>query len=263
MQITKSELKYLRSLSQKKVREREGKFFLEGWRSIQEAIAGSARIDLAAVLPGHDGHALQRNVLTGLRRKRIPIKEISERELASLSSTMHAQGIIAVVHHESHRLEDVLGKGGGLFVALDALSDPGNLGTIIRTCDWFGVDGLFVGKGSVEVHNEKVVRATAGSIFHLPIVEQVDLVQAAHHFKRNAGAVVAFSGDASKEYTAARTNKPTLLLFGTEAHGLSHSLIAVADEVLRIPRFGRGESLNVGVACGIALAHVRSSHAGD
>jgi TrmH family RNA methyltransferase len=145
----------------------------------------------------------------------------------------------------------------------DAVSDPGNLGSILRTCDWFGVDLVILGKGCVELYNEKVVRSTVGSIFHLRVAEDVDLVETLPEMKSWGFSVVALSADAKQAYNEFRFAGKSALVMGSEAHGLSRPVRSIVDTSVRIPRFGQAESLNVGVACGIVLAHLRNSSQRD
>ncbi|HEX9829786.1 MAG TPA: RNA methyltransferase, partial [Bacteroidota bacterium] len=199
-----------------------------------------------------------RALLEKAKKKAAQIKELSEKELGQVSNTVHSQGVVAVVHQREFRLEDVLTKQAKLIVALDAVNDPGNLGSIIRSCDWFGVDALLLGNGCVELYNEKVVRSTAGSIFHIPVVEGVDLPVALSKVKKSGYAVVTLSGDGTESYVEGRLKAPAVLVFGSEAHGVSKEVRSASDAVLKIPGYGSAESLNVGVACGIVLAHVRA-----
>lgn len=258
MSLTKAEIKYLRSLSQKKFRDQEKKFLLEGWRPLHEALSSDSRIDFVAVDKTTEGSSEHRLVLAGARKKSVSIKEVSRKELEQISSTVHSQGIVALVHQKNYRLEAVLTKKSSLIVVADAVSDPGNLGSMIRSCDWFATDALLLGKGCVELHNEKLVRSTAGSLFHFPIVEEVDLSPALKQAKGLGYTIVAFSADGTQSYVNGRTTRHSIFVFGSEAHGISPEAREMCDVVLKIPRYGAAESLNVGVACGIVLAHHRS-----
>src|SRR5262249_47745376 len=155
------EVKYLRSLAQKKVRQAEGKFILEGRRSLREAVDAGAQIDFVAIVSSEVGL----DELLTLRQRGIPIKRARPDDLDQFADTVHSQGVVALVRQQQHELEDVLPPEASLIVAADTLSDPGNLGTILRTCEWFGVEGLLLGAGCVELHNQKVVRSSAGAIF--------------------------------------------------------------------------------------------------
>ncbi len=258
MPLTKSELSSIRSLSQKKVRDREGKFLLEGWRPLREALAASAGIELVLVEKSAAEREENRKVCAQVRKRSIPVKLVTARELDLLSSTVHSQGVVAIVKKKRQSIDLLRSHTPQFVVAADGVSDPGNLGSIIRSCDWFGVDAVLLGKGCVELHNEKVLRATAGSIFHLPIVEQVDLASVLAEAKRLGYGLYALSADGSTSYLNGTLRPPCILTFGNEAHGVSAAVRSISDEIVHIPSYGSAESLNVGVACGVVLAHLRS-----
>jgi len=255
--MTKSELKYLATLSLKKARRAERKFVLEGWRGLHEAVHSSFVIEYVAVVPEQRENPEHRSLLSLIREKKIPIKEISHRELQKVSDTVHAQGVVALVHQCTWTLEDVPLDGHVIVVALDGISDPGNLGSIIRTADWFGASAVLLGEGCVELHNEKVIRSTAGSIFHLPIVEKVNLVDAASKLRRKGFSISSLSADGQQAIHEVEFTQKQLFVVGSEAHGIGAPLRSESDHILKIPRFGAAESLNVVVACGIVLAQVR------
>lgn len=258
MRLSKNEVKYLRSLSQKKVRQAERKFLLEGWRALKDGLNSGFVIESVNVLPRFLEDSDYATILGEVRGRHIPLKELSEVELKQISETVHAQGVIAVVRKKDQELSDRLLKQSATIVGADGVSDPGNVGSLLRTSDWFGADLVLLGTGCVELYNEKVVRSTVGSLFHLPIVENVDLVSEAAELKRLGFKVAVLSGDGKTEYQNAEWGKRNFVILGNEAHGVSKEIRSAADSVVRIPRFGRAESLNVGVACGIILAHVKS-----
>ena len=259
MQISKAELKYLASFSQKKVRTEEQKFLLEGWRALKEVLNSSHTIDMVAVVPRYLEDPDYQNILTQFKQRRISVKQISPADLKKVADTVHSQGVVALVRQRGYSLDDELVKRAKLVVAADAVNDPGNLGSILRSADWFGIDAVLLGKGCVELHNEKLVRSTVGSIFHLPIVEGLDLPATLAALKQKGFVITALSGDGEKIYSELEIQGPTVFVLGNEAHGVSADVRRHADLIVRIPRIGRAESLNVGVACGIVLAHVRAA----
>lgn len=259
MRMSKAEVKYLRSLSQKKVRDKEGKFVLEGWRALKEALNSGYKIDYVAVLPKFLEDGDYAKLLGEIRSRKIEVKEIGELELKAVSGTVHSQGVVALVEERRFELSLRTIAQAKVVVAADAVSDPGNLGSILRTCDWFGVDLVILGKGCVELYNEKVVRSTAGSIFHLQVLEGVDLIEALPQMRSWGFSIVALSGDAKVSYDEHKFAEKSVLVLGSEAHGLSKQVRSVVDASVKIPKFGHAESLNVGVACGIVLAHLKNS----
>ena len=260
MRISKAEIKYLRSLSQKKVRQAERKFVLEGWRGVKEVLNSSSKIESVAVLSRYLDDPDYLGIIGKLRERDIPIRELEENDLKQVADTVHAQGVVAVVAQRNHAIDDVRLKSMSLIVAADSVSDPGNLGSLVRSSDWFDADMVFLGRGCVDLYNDKVVRSTVGSIFHLPVVEGVDLPSMCVSLKRSGFTVVALSGDGKESYTDVRASQKVVYVFGSEAHGVSKEVRGAADAIVRIPKYGKAESLNVGVACGIVLAHARMRH---
>jgi len=257
MRLSKSELKYIGSLSQKKIRQASQKFILEGWRAIKELLNSPFEADLVAVLPSYLEDEDYKAILDQVRQRKIPLKEISEKELRQVSETVHAQGVVAIVRQRSAQLTPALINSARIIVAVDSIADPGNLGTILRTADWFGADLVLLGKGTVELYNDKVVRSTVGSLFHVPVAEGVDLGVALSDLKGQGFRIVALSADGKTDLDKAGWAKRNVIVLGAEAQGVSKLVRSVSDVLVRIPRFGRAESLNVGVACGIALSQMR------
>ena len=257
MHASQSELASIRSLSQKKFREIEDKFIVEGWRSVHDALHSSCKIDLALVLQDHGEGNVRAEVLDRLRELRIPVKEITEKELNQISETVHSQGIVAVARKRKFTIDDLRIGTKHLVVVGDGIADPGNLGSIVRCCDWFGVDALLLSEGCVELHNEKVVRSSAGSFFHVQVVENLVFSDVLPQLKKQSFAIIATAGDASIEYTKIDSARKICLVFGNEARGVSDEVRETADLIVKIPKFGKADSLNVGVTCGIILAHLK------
>jgi len=259
MKLSKAEIKYLRSLSQKKYRDEEQKFVLEGWKPLRDALAARAPIEFIAIVSQSALVAEHRAIVSDAAAQGIAVRELTELELHQITDTVHSQGVIALVRQLNAQLSEFLEGEETLLVACDELNDPGNLGSIVRTCDWFGVDGMLLSAGSVSLYNEKVVRATAGSIFHLPVVEGCDLLNDLAHLRQADYTIVATAMDGETSVTDLRSIEKLVLVLGSEAHGIRTELRAMADHVAAIPKFGQAESLNVGVACGIILAGIRGN----
>lgn len=257
MKVSKADIKYFRSLSQKKIRQEERKFILEGWRALKEVLNSSSKVETVAVLARYLEDPDYSSILSKLSERGALVKELSEIELKQVADTVHAQGVVAVVHQKQQSMETTDLNKASLIVAADAVSDPGNLGTIVRSSDWFAADAILLGRGSVELYNEKVVRSTVGSIFHVPIVEGVDLPSELSQLKKQGFAILSLSGDGNQVYTDVKSSGKVVFVFGSEARGISPEVRNLSDAIVRIPKYGRAESLNVGVACGIVLSQWR------
>jgi len=252
MRLTRAEVEEYRALWRKEGRATAGHFLLEGWRALTAAGAADAPIVSVAVRADE----FERDELAAIRQRGVPISTLSERDLDRISATEHSQGVIARVRIIRHELAELLKPGERLLLALDGVSDPGNLGTLIRTADWFGAGGVLLGQGCVDPFNEKVVRATAASLFHVPVVSDLDLPSALRDAKSAGFQIVIADAEASETLSSWRPAKRTALVLGSEAHGVSASVREITDVAIAIPRSGRAESLNVAVAAGIILNHV-------
>jgi TrmH family RNA methyltransferase len=257
MYCTQSEIKNLRSLQQKKYREAGRKFLLEGWRPLRDALESDFIIEMIALVPGADRNAEQQSILTRAKKRSILLKELKELQLKQISDAVHSQGVVALVHQKTEILDPKILQSTKFIVVCDHINDPGNLGTILRTCDWFGVDAVLMSEGCVSLYNEKVVRATAGSIFHLKVFEHLDLKTTLSQLKSENFKCIATALE-GKPLTSYKPNEKYILVLGSEAHGVHPEILQLADEVLSIPRFGKAESLNVGIACGIFLSQWRN-----
>ncbi|HTY36952.1 MAG TPA: RNA methyltransferase, partial [Bacteroidota bacterium] len=258
MRVSKAEIKYFRSLSQKKVRQTEKKFLLEGWRAVKELLNSSSKVETVAVLTRYLHDPDYDSILAKLSERGATIKEVSEIELGQVADTVQSQGVFAVVQQQTVTLESVRLSNASLVVAADSVSDPGNLGSIIRSADWFSADLVLLGRGCVELYNDKVLRSMVGSLFHVPVVEGADLPAVLTELRKKGLVVASFAGDGKESYTELKRPRGMVLVFGSEAHGISKEVRATSDNVVRIPKYGKAESLNVGVACGIVLAHLRA-----
>jgi TrmH family RNA methyltransferase len=224
------------------VRSETGRFLAEGAPAVREALATGAVVELFA---------------TAVAMQRHPelcadAAEISIKDAVALSETVSPQGLIAVCRLAVSSLADVLAAAPRLLVVLVEPNDPGNVGTIIRTADAAGADAVVM-DGGVDAYNGKAVRASAGSLFHLPIVES----RVADVLAADGLTTLATTGSGSSDLDDliddATLGAPTAWLFGTEAHGLPASVLATADRTVRVPVYGRAESLNLAAAAAVCL----------
>jgi len=258
MTLTKNRLKDLRELTHRRYRDEEKKFIVEGVRLVQEAVDSDF-----SVLEAYHTHDLTdqpggRSLLSRLKEKTGQIYQTTAREMELISETVSFQGILAVVKQKEFSLETILNANNspGLVVGLDGVSDPGNLGTMIRTCDWFGVTGILLGRNSVELYNPKVVRSTMGGVFHLPIAVNVDLLSTISKAKGMGYRIYVTDLKGETHFDRVRYQARSLIVFGNEAWGVSDQLKELADDRVSVRRYGAAESLNVSVACGVVLSAV-------
>ena len=251
---SKARIAHARRLDRRAYRQTTGEFLAEGPQAVREALDAGAVRELfvgSVDAPRHDA-LVERAVADGVRVYDTPVDV-----LASLADTTTPQGAVAVCARVDVPVETALGPASRLVVVLAAVRDPGNAGAIVRTADAAGADAVLLSQASVDLYNPKCVRATTGSLFHVPTVVDVD-VPAAVAMARGYGLRVLAadgSGDADldDELDSGRLAAPTAWLFGNEAWGLPAELRALSDAVVRVPIHGRAESLNLAAAAAVSL----------
>ncbi len=180
---------------------------------------------------------------------------VSDNIFKEISDTITPQGILAVVEKKSYTLEN-LSIDNSFFLIAENIQDPGNLGTLIRTADAAGVEAVFLSKNCVDIYNSKVIRSTAGSIFHLPIIENVELESVLSYLKDNGIKIYAAHLKGKKFPYEIDLTGNLAIIIGNEGNGLSQNISERADLFLKIPMIGRAESLNASIASGILLYEV-------
>lgn len=247
-----------RKLLRRVVRRRTGRFLVEGAQAVREAVAG-AHVRELFVTPD----ALERcsDVVAAVRRAQVRVTVVDDRAAASLSETVTPQGIVAVCDLIDVPVDVALGGRSGapprLAAVLVDVADPGNAGTVIRVADAAGADAVVLAGDAVDPHNGKAVRASTGSLFHLPIAQHRD-VTAVLAACRRAGLTLLVAdsrGELDIHDTAATAvlAGPSAWFFGGEAHGVPADVAAQVDHRIRVPIYGRAESLNLATAAAVCL----------
>ncbi|MEE9224742.1 MAG: RNA methyltransferase [Bacteroidota bacterium] len=258
--ISKAALKQVQALKEKKYRQDRKVFLAEGFRLVQEAVSSEFPVEMVLFTAEFSKSTDHQNFLEALAKKRLRLEEVSSKEIKTISDTVTSQGVLAVVHQKVWSLQKVFEqeKEHQIVVGLDAISDPGNLGTLLRTCDWFAADLLLLGRGTVEVYNPKVVRSSMGAIFHVPLIENVDLDTTLPELRKRSFSILVTDLTGETFHYDVRVPPKTVVVLGNEAWGVRTSLMTMADARVRIKGYGRAESLNVSVACGVILSVLRS-----
>ena len=249
--ISKNELKYFASLLIKKFRQNEEKFIVEGLKTVEEGLNSSYKCDTVFVTPAFIDSFPE--VISILKKKTGSVHELKSLDFQKISDTKSPQGIAAVFNkHYPKKNINVLKEK--IIVLIDNVSDPGNLGTILRTCDWFGIYNVLITDESVEYLNPKVIRASMGSIFHLNIYDDI-FANDLENLKANGYQVIC-SDIKGKNIFSYQTNKKSIITFSNESNGPSEMIRSLADEFITIPGKGRAESLNVSSAAAIILSRL-------
>jgi TrmH family RNA methyltransferase len=252
-----------RALQRRKGRVAAGLFLVEGPHAVEQALVASAhRLTELFVTPA----AARREavLLDAAAAAGAVVRLASERVLTAIGDTVTPQGMVGVARLPATSLDAAIATGTRLAVILDLIADPGNAGTVIRTADAAGADAVVATEGSVDLWSGKCVRSSAGSIFHTPMITGVSTA-AALAAARSAGLrVLATAADGSAELDGLIDDGalagPTAWVFGNEAHGLSDEARAGADQIVRLPVYGRAESLNLAAAAAICLYASARAH---
>jgi TrmH family RNA methyltransferase len=245
----------IRDLHRRRARERRGLALAEGVRLVEEALASGIRVRGAVVAPALEATPRGRALKSELVSRGIPLEEVSPAELEELADTEHPQGVVAVVELRTWRLDDIPTGDGAVVLVLDAVQDPGNVGTILRTASGLEAAGVVALTGTADLANSKVLRGSMGALFRMPAVQAaIDDFLA---WARERGLelwVSAADGDPvarACDTTGKASRPPLALVLGNEGAGVSPALEAVAARRVSIPLGDRVESLNVAVAAGI------------
>jgi RNA methyltransferase, TrmH family len=249
--IHNEQVKLWAALQTKKGRERAGAYLVEGAHIVAEAFENSASVETVLYIEGSPA-VLELEARGIGRQSGARWVSVSDAVMAKIADAQTPQGVAAIVRMPEHELSKLLAVKCGLFVAVDAVQDPGNLGTIIRSADAVGAAAVLLGKGTVDVYNPKTVRSAMGSLFHVPVAN-CDLSAALPLARSHGVKVFATSLGAALTCYEANYTAASCILVGNEGAGVADELIALADETVIIPIPGKAESLNVAMATTVLL----------
>lgn len=246
--LTKRELKYYSSLNKAKYRRIEQKFIVEGIKLVDEAI--SSNFDCELIIAS-DSFAKSHSEKLNKYMHSTIVQTIPDYNFSTIADTQTPQGILAIMEIPLQRYIDE--TRDNTVVALENISDPGNVGTIIRTCDWFGIKDIIISSNSVDIYNPKVIRSTMGSLFHVNIHISENIIGTFKALQQNGKEIICTDMDGENIYTFPR-NKSSVLVFSNEANGPTERLLEIADSIVSIPKFGEAESLNVSTAAAVIIS---------
>lgn len=242
-------VKHIKKLSEKKYRDQNNCYIIEGIKLVEEAIQEEAQIEKIVICEESTKTAeISKNLMYEIAK--YDCIYVTEKIFKTLSQVMNPQGILAVVKKNKER--PTIKYDEDVIVALDDIQDPGNLGTILRTVDSIGLKQLIVSKGTADAFNPKVVRSSMGAIFRVEVIEVENLKETIEAIKRNKYELIVTSLQTeSSFYDIDYTKK--IIVIGNEANGVSKEIQDMADKKIKIPMLGKTESLNASVATAIIL----------
>lgn len=247
--LSNSRIKYLRSLHQKKFRSQENKTILEGSRLIQQALIGKAGIEEVWLTEDYAVSPKSQTLVKSLVELGKSFEKVKAKFLHQICDSQNEQGVAALVSIPKYK------KTGGIpALYFDGISDPGNMGTLLRTAVWFGIKTIYFSADSVDPFNSKVLRSGMGAHFHLDTLNQIDHSGFIAVQKQKGCRIIGtnMSGKSIHKFQLS-DKKNWLLILGNEARGISEKLDGRVDNWVSIAGTGKMESLNVAVAGGIIL----------
>ena len=252
--IRSPRVKSARQLAKRALRQRARSFLAEGPQAVGEALAaGDVVTQLFVTAAAQPRHTELIELAAG---QGADVHLVSGEVMTELAQTIPPQGVLAVCRFVDVPLSDVP-AGSRLVVVLANVRDPGNAGTVLRTADAAGAGGVIFAGSSVDPYNSKCVRASAGSLFHLPVVTGIPVDEAVRVLRDRGLQVLAADGGATTTLddlqSAGQLGRPTAWLLGNEAWGLPADVLDLADEAIAVPIYGRAESLNLAAAAAVCL----------
>lgn len=245
-QLTAQQRKDIKALHRKAIRDEHQEFLAEGLKVCKELLSSQYRADCIVVT--HDAGDDVIDIAQAFYERGVPVFSAHADHFRSMSDAQSPQDILAVVNYSASHipiLDDTI-------IILDSVADPGNVGTIIRTADWFGIKTIIMGAGCADRYNPKVVRSTMGSLFHCDIIQAHDIPAFVQSYLPDyciAGAML--SGNSSPSLL--RQHTKLAIVFGNESAGISPSVESILTHTYHIPGSGKAESLNVAIAAAISM----------
>ena len=242
-------VKNIKKLKEKKYRDLENAYIIEGIKLVKEAIYENAKIRQIIMCENYaDNKEIDKETLYEISKYNLIY--VTEKVFNTITDVKTPQGIIAIVEKNNSTCE--INYSEEIIIALDDVQDPGNLGTIIRTADSANLKQIILSKNSADPYNPKVVRSTMGGIFRVNIIEADNLEETLKQTQKNGFKVMVTVLDTQKSIFDANYNKKVIVI-GNEANGISKSIQNIADEKVKIPMLGKTESLNASVAAGVMI----------
>ena len=242
-------IKNIKKLKDKKYRDLENVYIVEGIKMLKEAIIENAKIKQIIICDDSEkSYYISKEIMYEIAKYECIY--VTNKVFKYITAVQNPQGVMAII--EKNNKDKKINYDEDIIVALDDIQDPGNLGTILRTVDSCGLKQILISKGTADPYNPKVVRSTMGAIYRVKIIECEDLEKTLEEVKKNKFKILVTSLEDSKSVYDIKYNKKVVII-GNEANGVKKEIMNIADEKIKIPMLGKTESLNASVATGIVL----------
>ncbi|WP_315117475.1 RNA methyltransferase [uncultured Clostridium sp.] len=244
-------IKDIKKLKERKYRDKEKKFLVEGFRFVEETLDSNFTVSYIFINEKSKDKFYQLGINNKIEEN-TKVYILTDSIFKKISNTENPQGIIAVVQNKEIAIEDK----EGFYVLVDKVQDPGNLGTIIRTAHAAGALGVVTMEGTVDVYNDKTLRSTMGSVFHIPILDSRDLTFIKSLKEKGYKFLVSSLESRNNIYDLSLKNEKVVICIGNEGKGISEEIFNLGDENFKIPMPGGAESLNVAVAAAVIMFEI-------
>lgn len=242
-------VKNIKKLKDKKYRDLENVYIVEGIKMLKEAIVENASIKQIIICDDCEkSDLISKEMMYEIAK--YDCVYVTSKVFKYITEVQTPQGVMAII--EKNNRDKEINYDEDIIVALDDIQDPGNLGTILRTIDSIGLSQVLISKGTADPYNPKVVRSTMGAIYRVKVIECDDLKETLKEIKKNKFKILTTSLDDSKSIYDIKYNKKVIVI-GNEANGVEEEIVKLSDEKIKIPMLGKTESLNASVATGIVL----------
>lgn len=238
-------------LHQKKYRQKFGEFLVEGVKGVEEALRSSADIRAVILENSYKEDLKIKKIIKNIEKNKISVSFCSKPEGDKIKSTDTFPGIMAIIKINKHSEDDLANKSP--IILMDSVGDPGNLGTVIRTANWFGIQNILLSEDSVDIYNEKTVRSTMGSVFYTKIATSKNIIESVEKLKKKGYTIVALGLD-GEDIKKLKPKSKSVYIFGNESRGIRPELLGLVDKKYTIMGGGPAESLNLGVSAGILMS---------
>lgn len=249
--LSKKIIQHINQLQQKKTRNEDQEFLIEGIKGVNEALDSEVEVILLVIEGSLRDEKEFADLIKKANRKDVPIEFCGRGDIKDIKTTDTFPGVLAIVQQPEFEIQDLTDAG---IICLDGIKDPGNLGTIIRTADWFGIRNILLSEDCVDVYNPKVVRSTMGSIFRIKIMESRNLLKDLVYLKKQHQYKIYSLTMNGKNLNIIESNPQSVFVIGSESHGVRAEVEKISDAKYTISGKGGAESLNAAIAAGILMS---------
>lgn len=246
------------ALHMRKNRKKYQQFLLEGIRGIQDTLSASKQIECVFYESKIDSVPGGTDILQQIRTSKIELYKVTSEVMKKIADTKNPQGLMAVVRIPDHNLSDLL-ENSQYILMLDKIQDPGNMGTLIRSAEASGFDGILLTGGSTDPYSSKCIRAATGAVSHIPVIELNNTEDVLEIMKEKKFQILGAALENGISYTTVKYEAPLALLIGNEASGIHPDLLAMVAQRITIPMRGKTQSLNAAVAGSVLMFHITDS----